>query len=529
VSAEQGLYRPAFERDSCGFGLIASLAGRESHWLVATAVSALARLTHRGAVAADGKTGDGCGILLSAPEAFLRAVAAEAGFTPGAHFAAGMVFLNPDPKLAAAARNTVRACVAAEGLQLDGWRTVPVEPDACGEQALKTLPLIQQVFVTAPEHMSTDAFRRRLFVARRRAEQKLEGADPVFYIASLSSDTLAYKAMVMPEQLPRFYPDLADERLAARICVFHQRFSTNTAPQWSLAQPFRYLAHNGEINTIAGNRAWAQARAEFVRPGLRPAAARGSGRLHGSDSQSLDEMFEILRLGGMDALKAMRILVIPPAAHSLDDTPTRTSRVLRVLRAAAPNPGTARPASSFLTVSTRPARSTATACARRAGRWVPTTATWWSPRKPACGCRPGGVLRKGRLGPGEMLADRFPSGELLESAAIDRINLARAPYKRWLQAGVRYLDAALIDPALAPSRSSPTSCSLPEALRTLARGARAGAPAAGGKRGRRHRLDGRRHPHAGAVAPRAAAVRPFPPGLRPGHQSADRLRSASRW
>ncbi|MEI2421243.1 hypothetical protein V6O07_13300, partial [Arthrospira platensis SPKY2] len=127
------------------------------------------------------------------------------------------------------------------------------EPDACGDQALKTLPLIQQVFVTAPEHMSTDAFRRRLFVARRRAEQKLEGADPVFYIASLSADTLAYKAMVMPEQLPRFYPDLADERLVARICVFHQRFSTNTLPQWRLAQPFRYLAHNGEINTIQGN------------------------------------------------------------------------------------------------------------------------------------------------------------------------------------------------------------------------------------------------------------------------------------
>jgi glutamate synthase (NADPH) large chain len=319
VSAEQGLYRPSFERDSCGFGLIASLAGRDSHWLVATAMAALGRLTHRGAVAADGKTGDGCGILLSAPEAFLRQVAAEAGLAPGAHFAAGIVFLDHDAGRAAAARNTMRACVAAEGLQLDGWRTVPIDPEACGAQALQTLPLIQQVFVTAPEGMPADTFRRRLFVARRRVEQKLRN-DPVFYIASLSPDTIAYKAMVMPEQLPRFYPDLADPRLAAKVCVFHQRFSTNTLPQWRLAQPFRYLAHNGEINTIQGNRNWAIARAPKFRSQALPELQQLSPlvSLSGSDSSSLDNMLEVLVAGGMDMMQAARLL-IPPAWQTVDD------------------------------------------------------------------------------------------------------------------------------------------------------------------------------------------------------------------
>ena len=448
VSAEQGLYRPAFERDSCGFGLIASLAGRDSHWLVATAVSALGRLTHRGAVAADGKTGDGCGVLMSTPEAFLREVAAEAGFTPGALFAAGMVFLDPAPGRAAAARNALKACVAAEGLRLDGWRTVPLNPEACGEEALRTLPLIQQVFVSAPEQMSADAFRRRLFVARRRTEQKLEASDPVYYIASLSADTVAYKAMVMPEQLPVFYPDLADPRLAARVCVFHQRFSTNTLPQWRLAQPFRYLAHNGEINTIQGNRNWAIARAPKFRsqplPELQHLAPLVS--LSGSDSSSLDNMLEVLVAGGMDMMQAARLL-IPPAWQTVDDIDSDIRAFYEYYGMhLEPWDG---PAGIVMTDG-RNAACILDRNGLRPARWVVTddehltiaseVGVW--------DYRPEQVVAKGRLGPGEMIIADTASGKMMEWREIDEALASRAPFKEWLRRGVRYLETALVDPQL---------------------------------------------------------------------------------
>jgi glutamate synthase (NADPH) large chain len=448
VSAEQGLYRPSFERDSCGFGLIASLAGRDSHWLVATAMSALGRLTHRGAVAADGKTGDGCGILLSTPEVFLRMVAAEAGFNPGAHFAAGMVFLDPDPARAAAARNTLRACIAAEGLQLDGWRTVPLNPEACGAQALKTLPLIQQVFVTAPESMPTDTFRRRLFVARRRAEQKLAGSDPVFYIASLSPDTVAYKAMVMPEQLPRFYPDLADERLAARICVFHQRFSTNTLPQWRLAQPFRFLAHNGEINTIQGNRNWAIARAPKFRSQALPELQHMSPlvSLTGSDSSSLDNMLEALVAGGMDMMQAARLL-IPPAWQTVDDIDSDIRAFYEYYGMhLEPWDG---PAGIVMTDG-RNAACILDRNGLRPARWVVTDDDHLTIASEigVWDYRPEQVVSKGRLGPGEMIIADTASGKLMEWREIDETLAARAPFKEWLRRGVRYLETALVDPQL---------------------------------------------------------------------------------
>jgi glutamate synthase (NADPH/NADH) large chain len=246
-----GLYDPAFERDSCGFGLIANLDDMPSHWVVETAISALARLTHRGAVAADGKTGDGCGLLIKFPRAFLRAVGEELGFVISERFAAGTVFLSQDDKAAAAARAEIDRAVAEIGLEVAGWREVPTDPSVCGEQALETLPRIEQLYVNAPAGMSRGRFNRRLFLARRRAEKRLGNDDT--YFASLSSVTISYKGMIMPAALPEFYPDLRDPRLESSVCLFHQRFSTNTLPQWRLAQPFRFLAHNGEINTIQGN------------------------------------------------------------------------------------------------------------------------------------------------------------------------------------------------------------------------------------------------------------------------------------
>src|SRR5579862_624125 len=314
-----GLYTEAYERDSCGFGLIASLDDTPSHWLVRTAIDSLNRLTHRGAIATDGKTGDGCGLLLKHPEKFLRLLAKEAKIRLSARFASGLVFLNQDPALAQQARSELKSQLERSGLVLAGWRVVPVEPAACGPEALKTLPRIEQLFVSS-RSVDTDeaSFNRKLFLARRRAEMTL-ASDPMFYCPSLSASTIVYKGMVMPQHLTEFYPDLADARLEASVAVFHQRFSTNTLPQWRLSHPFRYLAHNGEINTIEGNRNWATARGPLLRSQLLPQLQELLPLVapSGSDSQSLDNMLEVLLMGGLDPLHAMRLL-IPPAWHGLD-------------------------------------------------------------------------------------------------------------------------------------------------------------------------------------------------------------------
>jgi len=205
-----GLYDPRFEHDSCGFGLIANIDDAPSHWLIETAISALARLTHRGAVAADGKTGDGCGLLIKFPDSFLRAVAEDLGIHVGERFGAGVVFLSQDPSLADKVKNEINKAIADSELEVAGWRTVPVNAEVCGELAQRTLPRIEQVFVNAPAGMQPGTFNRQLFFARRRAEKRFMEIDPTAYVASLSSATICYKGMVLPDALPEFFTDLRD-------------------------------------------------------------------------------------------------------------------------------------------------------------------------------------------------------------------------------------------------------------------------------------------------------------------------------
>jgi len=304
------LHRPDFERDSCGFGLIARLDGRSEHATVADAVRALERLTHRGAVAPDGKTGDGCGLLIGLPAAFLRAVAAECGIHPGERFTAGSVFLSRDENRAHAQRDRLARRLWQVELAVDGWREVPVDASALGERAHVMQPRIEQVFVSAPAGLATADFERRLFIARRRAEAEAADDDE-FYVASLSARTLSYKGMVMPEHLLAFFPDLADPRLTSPMALFHQRFSTNTLPEWRLAQPFRMLAHNGEINTIRGNRNWTRARRALLASQALPELAELDPpvSMTGSDSSSLDNMLELLVIGGMPLPQALRIQI----------------------------------------------------------------------------------------------------------------------------------------------------------------------------------------------------------------------------
>ncbi|MBV8403101.1 MAG: glutamate synthase large subunit, partial [Gammaproteobacteria bacterium] len=445
----RGLCKDSYERDSCGFGLIASLDDAPSHSLVRTAIASLNRLTHRGAIAEDGKTGDGCGLLLKRPERFLRAVAAESGFALGGRFAAGLVFLSREEPHADAARAALAAQLARQGLAVAGWRIVPTDTDACGAEALKSLPRIEQLFVNCPAAQLDEAeFNRRLFMARRLAEKALAG-DPAFYVPSLSASTLVYKGMVMPQHLAQFYPDLEDPRLESSVAVFHQRFSTNTLPQWRLAHPYRYLAHNGEINTIQGNRNWATARGPLLHSPLLPALQEVLPLVSptGSDSQSLDNMLEALLLGGLDPLHAMRLLM-PPAWHGLD-TIDPELRAFYEYYSVHMEPWDG-PAGVALTDG-RFALCTLDRNGLRPARYVLTANRWLTiaSESGVWDYAAEDVLKQGKLGPGEMIALDLERGVLMSSQDIDQRLKSRHPYKSWLKQGVRYLESDLVDPRLA--------------------------------------------------------------------------------
>ena len=436
------LYRPQFERDNCGFGLIANIDGQASHWLVDTAIQALERMTHRGAIAADGKSGDGCGLLLKTPELFFRKAAQQLGISLGRRFATGMVFLNPQPLLADAARRTLNEYLAASGLRVAGWRPVPVDTDACGEESKRSCPLIEQVFVDIPAQHSEQVAERRLYVARRRAELRLE-ADPVFYVASLSSHVVLYKGLVMPANLRVFYSDLSDPALTSSLCVFHQRFSTNTLPQWRLAQPFRLLAHNGEINTIQGNRNWAQARGRKFKTDLIPEL----GELHplvsldGSDSASLDNMLEVLITGGMDLFRATKLL-LPPAWQNAEhfDADLRAFYDYHAMHMESWDG----PAGVVMTDG----RHAACALDRnglRPARYVITRDRHITLASEigVYDYAPADIVCKGRLKPGEMLAADTETGDVLLPEDIDERLKNRQPYAKWLARNVQRVNSTL--------------------------------------------------------------------------------------
>ncbi len=447
AAATTPLYDPRDERDACGFGLIAQLDDQPSRAVVDHAIEALVRMTHRGGVAADGLSGDGCGLLLRQPTAFLRTLAEECGIAlRGRLFASGLVFLPHDPGEAAHARATLDQALQHEQLVVAGWRRVPVDAGACGERARQSMPRIEQIFVSPAGEGDPGGFESSLFLARRRAEQRLQSL-PDFYVVTLSAATIGYKGMALPDRLTQLYPDLQRDDLASSVVVFHQRFSTNSAPRWPLAQPFRLLAHNGEINTIAGNRAWAQARAHAWRtPALDLREFDPVISHTGSDSQSLDDMLAILQAGGMDLLKAMRIL-IPPATQSLEykDADLAAFYEYYALNSE-PWDGPA----GIVTCDLRFAACTLDRNGLRPARWLRTrdrhfliaseAGVWDLPIEE--------IEAKGKLGPGEMIAVDLYSGELLDSEAIDRINRSRAPYKRWLKQGTTFLQTELIDPSV---------------------------------------------------------------------------------
>lgn len=426
----QGLYNPAEFRDNCGFGLIAHMEGQPSHDLLATAIESLTCMTHRGGIAADGKTGDGCGLLLQMPETFFKEQALSLFNSDlGDAFAIGMIFLSQEPEKNKQARQVLEQEIKNQGLDFVGWRAVPTNTDYCGPMALDCLPDIQQVFVRANDG---DKLAIKLYTARRKTEQQLI-QDEEFYICSLSNTVVSYKGLVMPVDLPGFYLDLADESMETGICVFHQRFSTNTAPKWPLAQPFRLIAHNGEINTISGNRNWAKARASKFSNENIPHLAELQPVVNttGSDSSSMDNMMELMLLGGMDLFRACRTM-IPPAWHNVENMDADL-KAFYEFNSMHMEPWDG-PAGVVLTDG-RYAVCMLDRNGLRPARWVITKNGYITLASEigTFNYKPEDVVAKGRVGPGRIVAIDTHTGEFLETETIDNRLKKAHPYKDWLK------------------------------------------------------------------------------------------------
>ncbi|MCL7461810.1 glutamate synthase large subunit [Pseudomonas sp. NW5] len=439
-----GLYQPEQFKDNCGFGLIAHMQGQPSHHLLQTAIEALTCMTHRGGINADGKTGDGCGLLMQKPDRFLRVLAAEQfGVHLPEQYAVGMVFLNQDAARAAYAREVLNREILAQGLTLVGWRVVPVDTSVLGRLALECLPRIEQVFVSG-EGLDDAQMAIKLFFARRRAEVALK-EDADFYVCSLSAKDIIYKGLMMPADLASFFPDLGDPRLETAIAVFHQRFSTNTLPRWPLAQPFRFLAHNGEINTITGNRNWAVARrnkfANELLPGLEDIAPLVNRT--GSDSSSMDNMLELLVTGGMDLFRGLR-MIIPPAWQNVEtmDVELRSFYEYNSMHMESWDG----PAGVVLTDG-RHAVCLLDRNGLRPARWV-TTKNGYITLASEVGVwnyAPEDVIAKGRVGPGQILAVDTETGQVLHTADIDNRLKSRHPYRQWLRQNALRIQSSLDD------------------------------------------------------------------------------------
>src|SRR5215468_2376109 len=320
-----GLIDPMIGRDACGVGFVADIKGARSREIVDDGLEILRRLSHRAACGADPETGDGAGILIQLPERLFRAEAVRLGFelAPNRRFAVGQVFLPPGREARAACEAILEQAIAAEGQRVVGWRDVPVDTAHVGQVARDVMPVFRQVYVRM-RRVPPSAWERTLYVIRKLAENRVRdsGVDPrgYFHVASLSTETIVYKGLLLPRQLPVFYPDLRAPELASAIAVVHSRFSTNTFPTWDLAQPFRYIAHNGEINTLRGNTNWMQARKSQLK------SAKFSGGLERlfpiivpgkSDSAQFDNLVELLTLGGRTLPHAL-MMMIPEA---WEDTP----------------------------------------------------------------------------------------------------------------------------------------------------------------------------------------------------------------
>ncbi len=433
----EGLYDPAHEHDACGVGMVVSVDGKPRREVVEAGVGALKALWHRGAVDADGKTGDGAGIHVEIPQDFFHEHTIRTGHTPGAGpMAVGMIFL---PRTDLAGQERCRCIVEAQILQFGysiyGWRQVPVNVEVIGDKANATRPEIEQIMIAGRPGMTSEAFERDLYIIRRRIEnQVLDENLNDFYICSLSCRSIIYKGMFLAEQVTEFYPDLLDERFVSRFAIYHQRYSTNTFPTWKLAQPFRMLAHNGEINTLSGNVNWMRSHetrltSEYFGQhidDIKPVVQSGS-----SDSAALDAVFELLVRGGRDA-PMVKTMMIPDAWSKKTHIP-ESHRALF----------------NYANCVMEPWDGPAAICATD-GNWVVAGLDRNGLRPLRYSLRDDGLLvvgsetgmvhldearvvEKGRVGPGQCIGVDLNGGVFYQDPELRDLVAGKAPFEHWVQ------------------------------------------------------------------------------------------------
>ncbi|MBV9853343.1 MAG: glutamate synthase subunit alpha [Streptosporangiaceae bacterium] len=451
-AAADGLYDSRFEHDACGVGFVADLSGRAGHDVVTSALRVLCNLEHRGALGADPETGDGAGILTQVPDAFFRAVCPFPLPAAGS-YAAGLAFIDTERDVALP---TVARLAEAEGLTVLGWRDVPHDLAACGEGAREVMPRLAQLFVAGSCGEAGMELERMAFCLRKRAEHEAG-----IYFASLSCRTIVYKGMLSAPQVERFFPDLSDERFASALALVHSRFSTNTFPSWPLAHPYRYVAHNGEINTVRGNRNWMRAREAMLASSLIPPSADGKGieRLFpivdpdGSDSASFDECLELLHMGGRSLPHAVLMMIPEPWENHEEMSAQRRAFYKFHASLMEPWDGPALIAFTDGTVigavldrnGLRPGRYWVT------GDGLVVLAS----EVGVLDIEPARVVRRGRLQPGRIFLADTAAGRIVEDEEVKAGFSAEHPYEDWLHAGVVHLDDLPDRPRQSASGSAP--------------------------------------------------------------------------
>ena len=433
---KQGLYDPSLEHDACGIGFVADLKKEANHGILEKATAILCRLTHRGATGSDEATGDGAGMLIQTPDKFLRKVADAAGFALPARgsYASALVFMAVDEVERRQQMQIVEEAVAGEGQRFLGWREVPTNPDEIGRIARSGMPAFKQLFIGAADGLDQPAFERKLYVIRRLIENKIDALGTAFHIPSLSSKTFLYKGMFLAHQTPAFFPDLQDTDMESRLAVVHQRYSTNTFPTWDLAQPFRYLAHNGEINTIRGNQNWMNAREGTLRsdlfgddlkklfPIMRPGA---------SDSARFDNALEFLHLAGRDLPHSM-LMMIPEAWENQEDM-AADRRAFYEYHSCMMEPFDG-PASMCFSngdgvgaVLDRNGLRPSRYVLKKDGLLVMGSEVGTLPIDPA------DIVQKGRLEPGRIFYADLEEGRIIEDTELKDRYIRRHPYQTWVE------------------------------------------------------------------------------------------------
>ncbi|MBT2969226.1 MAG: glutamate synthase large subunit [gamma proteobacterium symbiont of Ctena orbiculata] len=449
---KQGLYDPANEHDACGVGFVANIKGVKSHDTIRQGLEILDRLTHRGAVGADPKAGDGAGILLQIPDAFFRGVV-DIELPPLGDYAIGMVFLPQNEASRAECEETIEALIADEGQTLIGWRDVPVNNSGLGDSVVPTEPVVRQVFVARGESCNDqDAFERKLFVIRKQIENRvrqveMEGGN-AFYFTSFSSRTLVYKGMLLANQVGEYFLDLQDDRMQSALALVHQRFSTNTFPTWDLAHPFRMIAHNGEINTLRGNVNWMSARknsmaSEVLDEDLEkiwPLIPEGQ-----SDSACFDNALELLVAGGYSLAHAMMMLI--PEAWGGNKLMDKERRAFYEFHAALMEPWDGPAAVAF--TDGRQIGATLDRNGLRPARYLITDddLVVMASEMGVLDIPEEKIVKKWRLQPGKMFLIDLQQGRIIDDAEIKAELASAKPYQDWLDQTQIHLDSLPSDVA----------------------------------------------------------------------------------